>query len=119
MDPQYIALLAGLVGALVGAGASVMTVLIQGHYQHKSAMTQQALVLALEDWKCRLEIIKAQGGEMLPLAVFINYHARLIAIAGKRSVTPEDIRSLHDQQERLIDAIKTNAQALAKKAGAA
>ncbi len=102
---QYIPLISGLIGALIGATASVITIIVQSHYQNKREMTKESITLALEDWKVRLEIIKAQGGKALPLAVFIHYHTKLIALAEKGKITLVAIKQLSAEQEELIKAI--------------
>lgn len=104
MDP-YIPLFSGLIGALIGAMASVITIIVQSHYQNKREMTKESISLALEDWKARLEIIKLQGGKALPLAVFIHYHTKLLTLAEQGKITPSAIKQLSAEQEELIEAM--------------
>lgn len=102
----YVPLISALVGALIGAAASVITVIVQSHYQNKRELVKQAVSTALEDWKTRLAIVTPQGGSALPLSVFIHYHTKLVALAEQGKITPDAIRSLHQEQEDLVAAIQ-------------
>lgn len=102
----YIPLLSALVGALIGAAASVITVIVQAHYQNRRELVKEAVSIALEDWKTRLAILMKEGGGTLPLSVFIQYHTKLIQLAEQGKITPESIRALHDEQEKLVAVIR-------------
>lgn len=100
----YIPLFAALGGALVGAAASVVTIVVQAHYQNKRELTKEALAMAIQDWKTRLELVKENGGAMLPLAVFVSYHTKLIRLAVQGQISPEAVRQLSSEQDSLIQA---------------
>lgn len=102
----YVPLVSALIGALIGAAASVVTVVVQAHYQNKRELVKEALSVALEDWKARLAIVTQKGGAALPLAVFVQYHTKLIQLAEQGKITPDAIRSLNEEQERLISAVR-------------
>jgi hypothetical protein len=114
---SYISLISGLLGALIGAAASVTGIVVQSRLQAKRDRTKDAIALALEDWKIRLEVIKEHGGgKALPLAVFIHYHARLIEFSEKGELTPDAIRTLNKEQDLLIATIdEINEEWRAKK----
>ena len=102
----YVPLISALIGALIGAGASVLTVIVQAHFQNKRELVKEAVALAIEDWKTRLAIVTQKGGSALPLAVFVQYHTKLIQLAEKGQITPDAIRALNVEQERLINTIR-------------
>ena len=102
----YIAALAGLVGALIGAAASIATIVIQARVQARRDRTKEALVLALEDWKAKLELAKDRGGLALPMAVYVHYHMKLLELAEKGDLTGESMKALSAEQSELIKAIK-------------
>jgi hypothetical protein len=104
MEP-YVSLVAGLLGALIGAGASVAGIVVQARSQAKRDRIKEAIALALEDWKMRFEVIKERGGKALPLAVFIHYHTKLIEYAERGELTPDAIRTLSQEQDQLVAAI--------------
>ncbi len=109
MAENYIPLIIGLIGAIIGAASSVVTIIVQSHFQSKREMKIKAISLALEDWKTRYEHIKdKEGVELQPLAVFINYHTNFIKLAEKGAITPEAIKLLSKQNDELIAALKEN-----------
>lgn len=105
MDP-YIPLISALVGALIGAAASVTAIIVQAHYQNKRELTKEAIALALEDWKIRFALVKENGGTALPMAAFVHYHTNLIELASKSRITPAAIKKLSEEQEEIIQALK-------------
>lgn len=104
MEP-YLSLISGLVGALIGAAASIITVVVQTRSQSRRDRTKEAIALAVQDWSFRSELIKERGGKILPLAVFVHYHSSLITLAEDRKLSPQTIKSLSAEQDQLIDAI--------------
>lgn len=102
----YIPLVSALVGALIGGAASVITVIVQSHYQNRRELVKQAASLALEDWKTRMSIVVEKGGSALPLSVFLQYHTKLIELAEQDRITPDSILLLHNEQEDLVAAIQ-------------
>jgi hypothetical protein len=100
-------LLAGLLGALIGAAASIITVVVQARAQASRDRTKEAVALAVEDWKSRMEMMKQRGGIMYPLAVFIHYHTKLLGLAEKGELTPAAIDKLAKEQDALIQAIES------------
>lgn len=102
----YVPLISALMGALVGAAASVITVIVQAHFQNKRELVKEAIALALEDWKARLAIVTLKGGAALPLAVFVQYHTKLIQLAEEGQINSETVRALNEEQELLIKTIR-------------
>ena len=102
----YVPLISALLGALIGAAASVGTVLVQSSAQNKRERRKDAVQLALEDWKTRVAIITKKGtGAAPPLSVFVHYHARIVELAETGKLTPQAIRDLDDEQVELIRII--------------
>lgn len=106
MDSQYVALLSGLAGALVGAAGSVFTVLIQAHYKTKSDLAIEGMRLALEDWKVRMNLPKESGGGALALPTFVQYYARLVELARKGELTPEALEKVHEEHDGIIAVLQ-------------
>lgn len=105
MNP-YIPLLAALTGTLIGAAATIIAVIVQTHSQSRRERIKDAVALAVQDWKFRADLINERGGKILPLAVFVHYHSRLIELAETRELTPQAIKSLSAEQDQLIEAIE-------------
>jgi hypothetical protein len=102
----YLSLISGLVGAVIGAAASITTIFVQSKLQAKRERTKEALALALEDWKTRLAIAKDQGGTALPLSVFVHYHSKLVQHAEEGTLTPQAIRALSAEQDELLSTLR-------------
>jgi hypothetical protein len=107
MEP-YISLISGLVGALVGAFSSILTVKIQASYQLKRERTRDALTLAIEDWKTQISLAKDRPGRgtIMPLAAFVHYHTKFIKLAELGQLTPENLKRLHVEQEEISKSFK-------------
>ena len=104
MEP-FVPLLSGLIGAIIGAAASILGIVVQSRMQAKRDRLKEAVWLALQDWKTRFEVIKERGGNALPLAVFVHYHAKLLELAEQGKLNPAAITSLSAEQNELIEAI--------------
>ena len=98
-------LLIGLLGALIGAGASLATVWIQSNSQAKRDRMRLVIELALEDYKSRLDFGKSSGRPYaLPsITLFLHYHLELAKLLEKGSVTSSDLQRL-TRENREIDA---------------
>jgi hypothetical protein len=72
MDPALQAGLIGLVGALIGASASITVVYIQSKIKDRRDRLQQATDLALAEFKMRLET--AKGKVLPPIVVFVQFY---------------------------------------------
>lgn len=102
----YLPLLSGLVGAIIGAGVAIVTVIVQTRAQSRSNRIKEAISLAVEDWKFRTELSKQRGGKILPLSIFIHYHSRMVELAENGKLTAESIKAINKEQESLISAIE-------------
>ena len=103
MDPGILALVSGLIGALIGAGASVTAITIQNHYQTKREMQKLAIEIAMEEYRARVRGefggIQATSGPIL-----VAYYSKLIKLANDDKLTPESIHSLFSSQRELAQA---------------
>ena len=77
----------GLLGALIGAGASVLTIYFQLKIQDRRALLRQATELAQSDYRYRVEHAPP-GTPFPPIAVFIAYEVRLLKLMEKGRLTP-------------------------------
>ncbi len=102
---SYLPLLSGFIGAVIGAAASILGIAIQSRMQAKRDRLREAVGLALQDWKTRFDVIKERGGNALPLAVFVHYHAKLLELAEQGKLNPAAIKALSSEQDELIEAV--------------
>lgn len=101
----YLPLAAGLIGALIGAGASIATTYVQARTEGKRAKILQATNIALEDYKLRLDAAMARGGSMPPLGVFLAYYLDLLSKLEKKGpLTPTVLKQMSAEQDELLRA---------------
>jgi hypothetical protein len=99
----YLPLAAGLIGALIGAGASIATTYVQARSEVKRAKIVQATNIALEDYKLRLDVAMARGGSMPPLGVFLAYYLDLLSKLEKKGpLTPAVLQQMSAEQDELL-----------------
>ena len=99
----YLPLAVGLIGALIGAGASIATTYVQARSEVKRAKILQATNIALEDYKLRLDVAMARGGRMPPLGVFLAYYLDLLSKLEKKGpLTPAVLQQMSAEQDELL-----------------
>lgn len=108
MDEIYIPLASGFVGALIGALASIITMLIQAKTQDRRERLRHAADLALEDYKLQLELANKSGKSVSipPVVLFLHYHIELMELMEKGKVTPASLQKLAESNTEIHDAIK-------------
>jgi hypothetical protein len=79
MEEAMTAAIAALVGAFIGAAASIGAMIIQQRYQSKRELLKIASELALQDYKRRFDIIADVGGKMPPVSAFVHYHFQVLS----------------------------------------
>ena len=92
----------GLIGALIGAGASVLTIYYQLRIQDRRALLRQAVELAQADYRYRAEHA-GPGTTMPPIAVFIAYEVRRLKLMEKGRLTPASFRRLSAEHDELLN----------------
>lgn len=100
-----------LFGALMGAGASVIAMLIQQKYQHKRDLLKIATEVARDDWNNRNHYLQEEleGGSMPPVSVFIHYHYRVLIELSKGDFSDRVISQISDEQDRIVQAYKSRS----------
>lgn len=99
------AAIAGLIGGVIGAGASLLGLVIQQHYQTKRERVKVAADLGLAEYQHDLQLAKAAGGALVaPLGSYVISHARLLEELSKGPMTPEQVKVLSDEQKNILAA---------------
>ena len=103
MDSGILALVSGLIGALIGAGASVITITIQNHYQTRREMQKLAIEIAMEEYRAR---VKGEFAGVEPTSgpLLVAYYSKLMKLANDDNLTPDTIHSLFASQRELAQA---------------
>jgi hypothetical protein len=116
---QHESLIAGFVGAIIGAAASILTVLIQSVYQAKRERINIVTTLALDDYRTKIELAKRTGGGggIPPAVLFLHYYLEVAKLLEKGDISPSDIERLDRKNIEIGKAItKSNADYKAEKA---
>jgi len=95
----------GLIGALIGAGASFGAIYIQSWIQDRRAAVRLAAELALEDYKLRMQAAPP-GTPFPPATVFIDYQVKIMKLIERGKLTPETLKDLSLEHDKFFDAIK-------------
>ena len=99
------AAIAGLVGGVVGAGASLLGLWLQQHYQAKRERFKVAADLGLAEFQRDMEFAKAAGGGLVaPLAGYVIFNSRLLDELAKGPITPETIKLLSEEKKGVLAA---------------
>lgn len=109
MSPEMLSLIAGLVGAVVGAGASILTVVVQSRIQDRRERVRQSVDLALEDYKIQLELANKfghKGGKIPPVTLFVDYHLRLVKHLEAGDLTPEAFAKVIADNRKLLEKME-------------
>jgi len=99
----YIPLLSALAGAVIGASASILTILINSYYENKRHETQIAYSSAVEDLKTAYAAAEAvnRGGNVAPFECFLWHHMEFMKLTRKGKLTPESLKALKTEAEVL------------------
>lgn len=111
MKPEYVSLLSGLIGALVGAAASILTMWVQQRFQSKRDNARLASEIALKEFEHALQQSQAfsKAGhevEIAPVTVYIAHHAKLLELILQGELTPKAVRDLDEYTRGITNAMK-------------
>jgi hypothetical protein len=108
MSTELIALLSGLVGAFIGASASVITIIIQERHQSKRDRSKLAAELGMRDFENTIEVSKRISGtkEIPPLVSFVLFHDRIMKHLEKGKFTADDYQRICKEHEAIYKEIK-------------
>jgi len=112
MDSTFASLIVGLVGAIIGASASIATVWIQGKVQDRRERLKLVTELALEDYKIRLQHGKP-GTKIVPVSLFIDFHVRLSRELEKGPLTPERYETICGENDMMLRKMEEMANSQA------
>lgn len=101
-------LVAGLLGAIIGAGASIITVWLQTRAQMSRERLRLVMELALEDYKLNIEVARSSGKKVMipPVTTFLHYHLELAKTMEKGMISTTDIERIVSENRKISQAIK-------------
>ena len=106
MSEAYLPWMSGafaLIGALIGAAGTTLTVYFQNKVQDRRDLLRHAADLARADYEFRVENAPP-GTQFLPLSVFLAYEVKLLRLLEKGKLTPASYRRLSAEHDKLLDA---------------
>ena len=112
MKPEYVSLISGFAGALIGGAVSVVTMWLQQHFQSRRDTARLASEIALRDYEHALELARARGkgGRKVtsyPVTLYIAYHTKLLDLIQRRKLTPETLREMTEYSDSIMNEIKS------------
>jgi hypothetical protein len=108
-ETQYIPLLAGLVGALIGSVTSIATIYIQQRAQNKRERANQIFQAATEQFKLAIEVAKIRGnGAILPFATFLHHHKQLYELLENSNLNANSLKKIHTEEDEIERLYKEN-----------
>lgn len=108
-ETQYIPLLAGLVGALIGSVTSIATIYIQQRAQNKRERANQIFQAATEQFKLAIEVAKIRGnGAILPFATFLHHHNQLYELLENSNLNANSLKKIHTEEDEIERLYKEN-----------
>jgi hypothetical protein len=101
-------LIIGVIGAFIGAGASILTIWIQTRSQANRDRMRLVMELALEDYKQTIELARATGRPFNapPVTLYLHYHLELAKLMEKGSLNTVELEILTRENRDLHAAIK-------------
>lgn len=106
---SYIPLLSGFFGALIGALASIVTIIVQSRSQNKRERIRMAAQMAIEELKMSIEIASKSGKRAFISSptVYLHYHMKLMELIENDSLDPDTLRLLTEENREIIESLKS------------
>ncbi len=108
---QYLPLITGILGAFIGAAASVITIVIQTKVADKREKSKIITQVAMEDYKFVYEALKNANvkDNMPPITTYFHYHSEVLKLIEEDKLTSDSIIKLKKQNDLFTEEI-TNTQ---------
>lgn len=105
MDSSWVPLISGLVGAIIGAFGTVVTVWLQLRSQDRRERIRQAAALASEDRALIREIAREEGRVMAlpPMSLFVSHYLEALKLMEGDGLTREAMRKLQAKHDDLYE----------------
>ena len=101
---DWIPLLTGLAGALIGSGTTVLTLWLKEKWSYKREVRKLALEMARSDYEGQTEVYRDRPNFVTPLPVLVNYYLKLTDHVEKNSVDAELFKQLAKERHDLGQA---------------
>ncbi len=107
MDNIFL-LISGFIGAIIGGGASIITIIVQNNALTKREHNRLASTLALEEYKIAMEFAKNNTGNysIYPIVSYVHYYSKLIKLLDSGKMDKEEIIKLYKENKAINEAIE-------------
>ena len=103
----WVPLVAGLTGAIIGSGTSILTVVVQTRAENQRRRREFITGLAAEERKLQFDLVaKSGGGWIMPLAVYVRAFNEMMDLADKDQLTVEKVKELAEKDAEYMAALK-------------
>jgi hypothetical protein len=100
----WLPLVSALIGAVIGAAGSVLTVWITGRAETRRHRMQVITQLALKDREIAIDAAKHSGGRtgIPPTVVYLDFYGRVLDLIEKGDFNQAAFKKVHEAQDALI-----------------
>jgi hypothetical protein len=100
---DYTALASGLIGAIIGALSSWVTLIVQNHYQNRRDRTRLLYETAYKDYELR---IRELPENIATFPVILDYHQQMMNLIDKDNLTPATVKDVFGRQADMNAAVQ-------------
>lgn len=101
-ESQYMPLIVGLIGVVVGSITSIAAIFIQQRAQNKRERSNQIFYAATEQFKLAIDVAKLnKRGGVFPFAVFLHHQNQLFELIEKNNLNAESLKKLLNDNEKV------------------
>src|SRR4030042_3556644 len=108
MEPVWIPLVSGLLGALVGSASSLAAIFMQTRAQQRRERLRLVIEAAMQEHRSVLELMKLPGGptSIQPLPSYIYYHLRFMNLIEESHLSPDSMKELDKEMAEVYQVCK-------------
>jgi len=103
---DWIALLSGLVGVMIGSLTSIVTLLVQNAYQNRRESQRLIFDTAFKDYELRFRYASKSTPQRASFPVILAYHQRMIELIEKEKLTPSAAKEILEAQVEMGAALQ-------------
>jgi len=101
---EFIALVSGLVGALIGSGTTVFTIFLKEKWAYNREMRKLALEMAKSDFEGQNKIFSDKPNHVTSLPVLVSYYQDLVKEIESGKVSSDLFKRLAKQRHERSQA---------------
>jgi hypothetical protein len=115
---EYIPLLTGAFGALIGASASIAAMILQQRAQSRRERLNMAAKLAMDDYRLHHDFAPTLGKSVSiqPVVVYLHYHTRIMDEIERGTLNPDTLRRIQEENVEMMGVIATMNKEMGEKA---